>query len=69
MLATTNSLEGKIRMPDPTFTSDQLRSALESAQKLNAHIAEHYILSLTDFRYLNNVSIEIKNALEGRNAD
>jgi hypothetical protein len=50
---------------DVAFASriEALEAALRSADKLNEHIAEHYILSLGDFRYLNKVATEIRAAL------
>jgi hypothetical protein len=43
--------------------ADAVRGALAAAYKLNELIAGTYILSLSDFRYLNDVSTQIKTAL------
>jgi hypothetical protein len=50
---------------DVAFASriEALEAALRSADKLNEYIAEHYILSLGDFRYLDMVSAQIRAAL------
>lgn len=50
-------------VPDAQFATDEVRGALEAAYSLNEHIAGAYVLSLSDFRYLNNVSTQIKAVL------
>ena len=47
----------------PQAGADTVREALEAAFKLNEFIAGAYILSRSDFRYLNQVSTEIRAAL------
>jgi hypothetical protein len=56
---------------DVDFASriELLETALRSADKLNEYIAEHYILSLGDFRYLNMVSTQIRAALSSKTAN